>query len=323
MRVGSPVPNADTPSTQNRNPNTDADQAIKVDDIIASLAKPMPLMLKKLDGKSASPNAPSSDGNADPTQDHHATTPGDLATSKPNPALQHLQTLQDDFGKFDTALQNDASKADHIVSKDDLQTVAADRSNRFSQADRDTAQFLLDHSAPFTRLDMAAASDNREGVDESADGKIGQLDAQAGLRDARDFDGAKTFLTQRPAIPADHPNQAQQDAELMVHLESIPSGAMPEPGVANRTFTQLLAQHQGDASYLHDFFGALGARCAGRALFEAFRTEGGDSRTQARSAIATLQQHGLLRDKELAAAQFKTTPEATSSFPLKTLLDAD
>jgi len=250
--------------------------------------------------------------------------PADPTSSGPGPMLQHVTTLQNDFRKFDTAKQNKDADADNIVSRDDFKAVVADKSGRFSQADVEAAQFFLDHPDAFARLDTAAASDNSPGVNEEPDGRIGQLDVQAGVRDASDFDGAATFTTQQPALPTDHANQAQQDADLLLHLQTAEDQNDPglEPHEAEQTFTQLLQQHHGDVGYLHDLFGALGARAGGRALYQALGTEG-QSRTQARDAIDTLRNNGLLTDKELAAAQFKTAPDASAGFSLKTLLGAD
>jgi len=250
--------------------------------------------------------------------------PADPTSSGPGPMLQHVTTLQNDFRKFDTAKQNKDSDADNIVSRDDFKAVVADKSGRFSQADVEAAQFFLDHPDAFARLDTAAASDNSPGVNEEPDGRIGQLDVQAGVRDASDFDGAATFTTQQPALPTDHANQAQQDADLLLHLQTAEDQNDPglEPHEAEQTFTQLLQQHHGDVGYLHDLFGALGARAGGRALYQALGTEG-QSRTEARDAIDTLRNNGLLTDKELAAAQFKTAPDASAGFSLKTLLGAD
>lgn len=248
--------------------------------------------------------------------------PSDPTSSGPGPLLQHLTTLQNDFRQFDTAKQGAGAKPDNIVSKDDLRAVVKDggKSGRFSQADVQAAQFFLDHPEALARVDTAAVSDNEPGVHEVSDDRLGQLDVQAALRDARDFDGSMTIGTQQPAVPADHPDEAQQDAEMLLRLDDQPAaGTNVDPNVE---FTQMLQRHQGDTAYLHDFFGALGSNGTGRALFDALRTPG-PSRIEARGAIDALQSAGLLNDKDLAAAQFKTSPGASGALSLKTLLGAD
>ena len=245
--------------------------------------------------------------------------PSDPSVSGPSQLQRHLATLRDDFQKFDTAKQNDASKADHIVSLDDLNAVAnGGRSDRFSQADVEAAKFFLDHPDLRARLDTAAASDNQPGLHEVADERIGELDVKAALRDAQDFDDALTFHSQQPAVPSGTLTLAQQKAELLLQLDGVPATSVD----TNQIFTQTLQEHSGDAAFLQDFFGALGADASGRAIYDAF-TAGGASRTQARNAINTLQDAGLLSDKELAIAQFKPTALSDRSFSLKTLLGAD
>ena len=182
--------------------------------------------------------------------------------SGPGSLLQNLTMLHNDFQKFDTPEQVASAKADNMVSEDDLKAVMADggKAGRFNKADVQAAQFFLDHPDAFARVDTAAVSDKEPGAHESADDKSGQLDVQAALRDARDFDGSMTFGTQH---------------------------------------------HDGDIAEADGLFGALGANGAGSALFNALRT-GGNSRTEALSAIDTLKSASLLTDKALAMAKFST-----------------
>lgn len=247
--------------------------------------------------------------------------PSDPTISGASLLVQHLRTLNDDFHKFDTAKQGAHAKADHIVSKDDLRTVADDggKSGRFTSSQVEAAKFFLSHPQAMARLDTAAVSDNVPGIHESADNRIGELDAKAALRDARAFDGAQTFQSQQPAVPADGANEAQRDAAMLLrNQDEPPPGALPAD--QDQSFVQHLQDHHGDAAYLHDFFGALGSSVAGRALFNAL-SSGGNARTEARSAISTLQSLGLLTDKDLSCGTFKLGSD--SSFSLGTLMAAD
>jgi hypothetical protein len=247
--------------------------------------------------------------------------PPDPTISGASLMVQHLRTLHEDFQKFDIAKQGAHAKPDHIVSKDDLQAVANDggKSGRFTSSQVEAANFFLSHPEAMARLDTAAATDNKPGIHEPADNRIGELDAKAALRDAQAFDGAQTFQSQQPAVPADGANQAQQDAAMLLHYQDTPPfGALP--GEQDQMFTQRLQDHHGDAAYLHDFLGSLGSSVAGRALFNAMGS-GGDARNEARDAISTLQSLGLLTDKDFSSGTFKLGGD--SSFSLETLMAAD
>jgi len=255
--------------------------------------------------------------------------PSEPGIAGPNPLIQHLTTLHEQFKAFDTAKEKVHGSPwfgggpDNRVSKDDLKAVAEDgaQSGRFTRSQVEAAQFFLSHPEALARLDTAAVSDNAPGTHEAADGFIGELDAKAALRDARDFDGAATFKSQQPAVPADDANQAQQDAAMVLRYQDLPlpAGSTTSP---EQVFTQVLHRHKDDAAYLNDFFGALGSNAAGRALFNALNG-GGHGREHAREAIATLQGLGLLNEKDLSAGSFKTTARSSDSFSLETLIAAD
>ena len=249
--------------------------------------------------------------------------PSDTGMAAPSPLIQHLTTLHEQFRAFDTAKEGAKAKADHIVSRDDFKAVADEgtKSGRFTPSQVEAAQFFLSHPEAMARLDTAAVSDNKPGIHERADGRVGELDARAALRDARDFDGAQTFHSRQPAVPARGANQAQEDAALLLRSrDDPPPGRLPSD--QDDMFTQCLEQHHGDAGYLQDFLGALGSDFAGRALFNALRNEG-DSRNEARSAITTLQGLGLLGEKDLSAAVFDSSAGGGARFSLQTLVAAD
>jgi hypothetical protein len=238
-----------------------------------------------------------------------------------NPMQQHTSTLQRDFATFDTAKETVKGKpwfgggADNIVSREDLQVVR-DNPGRFTPAQVEAARFFLDDPSALGRLDTAA----RTG-EPIPDNRIGPQDVNAALRDAGDFAGAATFVSQRPAIAADASTAEQAAAaSTLLARRAVPGVDADSP--AQLHFSQMLQEHQGDARWLHGYFRALGAEGAGTLLHGAL-AGGGDRRTQAREALRTLQHNGLLTDIDLASGRFKTTPWSEETFSLKTLLDAD
>lgn len=74
------------------------------------------------------------------------------------------RTIDRDFATFDTALQNDAGKADGKISQEDLKTVADNRDGRFSDEQQQTAKFLLDSKASNSFLDVGAQKGSVDGV---------------------------------------------------------------------------------------------------------------------------------------------------------------
>jgi len=242
-----------------------------------------------------------------------------------NPLLNHLQTLQTDFAKFDTA--HEGGDPDHIVSVDDLKAVAADtRQQRFSGADIEAAQFFLDHPEALGRLDLASAANTPDATFGGPDARIGQQDVNAALRDAQQFDGAATFVSQNPSLPESGPlspqQQAAKDALSGRNADIRFAGMGASADVAQQSFVATLKAHAGDANWIQGFFHSLGARESGSLLYGAMEA-GGDSRTQAREALHSLLGAGMLNGTDLTVAQFKTDPGASAPFALKTLVDAD
>lgn len=84
-------------------------------------------------------------------------------------------TLDQNFARFDTAVQNDPSAADGRISQDDLQAVADNRDRRFSQDEVDAANFLLGSQGARSFLDTAG------GGSDPVDGTIGRGDVTAAV----------------------------------------------------------------------------------------------------------------------------------------------
>jgi hypothetical protein len=241
--------------------------------------------------------------------------------------ITHLRTLQSDFAKFDTANETVHGKPwfgggpDHIVSKEDLQSVVADDKSRFSRADVEAARFFLDHPEALAHLDTASAAGAPETFYDQPDGRVGEQDVHAALRDAENFEQANTFAGQKPSIPTDD-RTPEQDAAFQTMLLRGNTGVTVDPGAGTQSFVDTLKAHQGDGAWLQGYFRALGAKNAGSLLYDSL-TAGGPDRDEARQALQTLQGGGFLNDTDLDQAQFKTSPQASNGFSLRTLVDAD
>jgi hypothetical protein len=246
-----------------------------------------------------------------------------------NAALEHLRTLQDNFNAFDTAKEKVQGKPwigggpDHIVSNEDLQNVADDTQHQhFNAASQEAARYLLDHPELLARLDTASAAGAPEQFFDQPDGRIGQQDVNAGVRDAANFAGAQTFHGEKPSIPMENRTDEQQAAFSTLASKNLFWNLYDVPDASQQQFVQNLKAHKDDAAWLQHFFGALGARNAGSLLHDSL-SAGGESRTAARDALDSLFGAGKLNATDLGAGQFKTTPSSSDSFSLQTLVDAD
>ncbi|AKJ31921.1 hypothetical protein [Caldimonas brevitalea] len=100
-------------------------------------------------------------------------TPYPTPGSQPDPTSEAealaLRTLRDDFTTFDTARQQDPSKADGVVSRNDLKAVV--QGPGYSAEQKQAAQYLLDHPDAYYRADVPH-DHAAHGASDGADGYI-------------------------------------------------------------------------------------------------------------------------------------------------------
>ena len=155
-----------------------------------ALLPPPPLRVELLAGSGGGgvrPIPPATGGDGDENDRRCGPTPQPTMDIK-----RATQVVDDNFTQFDVAKQGAQSKADGMISREDLQVVAANEGCRFSSEEQAAAQFLLDSRAARNFLDTAADGGGVDGVIGRQDIAAAQRHIADGSHVARMLDTAAT-----------------------------------------------------------------------------------------------------------------------------------
>lgn len=164
----------------------------------------------------------------------------------------NVVNFQRHFDTFDTAAHGGST--DGKVSREDIEAVA--NGSQYSAEQRAAAQYLLDHSDEYARLDTGKDG----GGLYAADGDISREDIDAVVADSPLFNDTATFVSDAPAIPAGTQADFDDPAAAAAQTEHVAQSGMGDTEAsATSQFMHFVREHQDDPQWLQSYFGALGA----------------------------------------------------------------
>ncbi|MEH6420070.1 hypothetical protein [Pseudomonas sp. CGJS7] len=231
-------------------------------------------------------------------------------------ATRATQVLDQSFARFDTAKQNDVSRADQKISQDDLQVVADNSDGRFSAEEVEAAKFLIGSDAARGALDVGAGKG-------WVDGTISRKDLDATLSSIKDGSFERRILDTAAGRGGADGNISADDIDAALKDPGVPQSLKDAVSLMRQGFTGSESEFNDALNKMnHDSFAAA-AELYNSAEFkqlscvpdqataaQAVRDAGGDA-----GAIKDLQQ--LVKDPSFQALDAAQKSNKLNEFGLQ------